>query len=454
MIFLSLIAVAIAVALVWSSWETAECADRSLDKRWLRDWAIKGLAGPILIWLFVNSGLFAWFPPIMPQVAEAATVGAKLEALQEVVTRALLVVSSFWAAGTLAWILTIVETRAKPRSDFFAYVGAWSLFLLPVATLIVYGLGWWGAGLAVTVWFWPITRSVLPLAIHEAPAPTYSRAVAKAMFGKYQEAEWEVIKELEKSENDFDGWLLLADLYANNFHDLATAERTIYDLCDQPDMTPSNISVALHRLADWHLKLGKDPVPARRALEEIIRRLPGTHLARMARLRLNQLPVNREEMAEQRQGRRIALPPLCEDLDSVAVSDQPVLSTEAAAAKAHAYVEALKRDPDDASAREAFARVLADSLQQPDLAIQQLKLLLDMPDQAPTQVAEWLGLLAAWQIKYRHDPPAAKPILTRLVQEFPHSPQAFAAQRRLKLMEMDERLRRAGRGTGTLRIVQ
>ena len=50
---------------------------------------------------------------------------------------------------------------------------------------------------------------------------------------------------------------------------------------------------------------------------------------------------------------------------------------------------------------------------------------------APRHRAEWLGLIAAWQIKYRQDLEAGRKTLERLVREFPQSPQAFAARRRL-----------------------
>src|SRR5262249_17477626 len=120
--------------------------------------------------------------------------------------------------------------------------------------------------------------------------PMYARAIAKTKFGKYTEAEWEIIRELEKHEDDFEGWLMMAELYANHFNDLAEAEQTILEICEQPRTTPTQLSIALHRLADWQLTRANDPDAARRALQMVSDRLPGTHLARMAQLRRNQLP--------------------------------------------------------------------------------------------------------------------------------------------------------------------
>ena len=55
--------------------------------------------------------------------------------------------------------------------------------------------------------------------------PMYARAIARMKFGKYSEAEWEIIRELEKCEDDFDGWMMLAGLYANQFNDLPRPSR-------------------------------------------------------------------------------------------------------------------------------------------------------------------------------------------------------------------------------------
>ena len=37
------------------------------------------------------------------------------------------------------------------------------------------------------------------------------------------------------------------------------------EICGQPNVTQSDISVALHKLADWQLDIGDDPGAARRA---------------------------------------------------------------------------------------------------------------------------------------------------------------------------------------------
>ena len=106
-------------------------------------------------------------------------------------------------------------------------------------------------------------------------------------------------------------------------------------------------------------------------------------------------------------------------------------------------MDQLTSDPNNASAREELARLFAEPLEQVDLAIEQVRLLLEMPDQPPAKRAEWLSLIAAWQIRYRTDPQAALETLRQIVVEYPQSPQAFAAQRRLNLMDAERRAREA-----------
>ena len=236
---------------------------------------------------------------------------------------------------------------------------------------------------------------------------------------------------------------MLANLYANKFDDLPEADRMIRELCGQPNVSGIQTSLALHRLADWHLKRGDDPASARSALEAICLRLPGTHFARMARQRIDQLPANREELIEQRTPKMIRLPALNDDLDDSPPARPADSNRREAEMQADRCVERLKRNPNDAEARENFATILAERLGEADLAIEQLDLLLAMPDQPVEKSAEWLARSAAWQMKYRQDPAAARVRLKQLVREFPQTPQAFAAQRRLNLMEMEERFRKA-----------
>jgi tetratricopeptide (TPR) repeat protein len=309
---------------------------------------------------------------------------------------------------------------------FLWYFGGWPLFGL--------------AGIAMLAPMAGYGSNILQL--KKAP-PIYARAIARMKFGKYSEAEMEIIQELEKCEDDFDGWLMLAGLYANQFNDLAEAEKTILEICAHPKTTPSQLSIALHQLANWHLQRGGNPAAARRALQMICTRLPGTHLAHMAQLRINQLPASVKELRQQQSGAPIPLPALGDSIDQAPPTESGMQRHEAAEA-ANACVETLSRDPNNTSARERLARLFAEHLDQPDLGIEQANLLLDLPDQPESRRAEWLSLIAAWHIRYRHDTDAARETLQRLIRDFPQTPQALAARRRLQLLSAETGSRATG----------
>ena len=418
--------------------------ERSDGRRWFWIWVCKGLAVPLIVWMVWNVGVLPGLPALMPQIARAQAARTNwLPAFFEVLASAVCVIGSYWAAVSFAWFVAFIAQREEIRSDFLGACLVWSVIMLPLALLIFYVGGWTMAGLAVVLWLLPIANSALPLLARKKVGPLYSRAIAKIKMGKYDDAEWEVIHELEKCEDDFEGWMMLAELYATHFDDLAGAQRTVQDICAQPNATPSHISVALHRLADWQLKIGEDPVAARRSLDEICQRMPGTHLAKMARHRINQLPASREEFQEQRNGRTIHMPALNDSLvEETPPSNASKISRDEDAAQANRCVEKLKQDPDNVTAREELARLFAERLERPELGIEQIELLLEMPAQPQQKVAEWLSLMAAWQFKYRHNAEEARNILERLVREYPQSAQAFAAQRHLKLMEVESRMRR------------
>ena len=438
--FLALLILSAAFAAVsWvMAFQLTPESKRPVLVRWLIPWSIKGLLTPTVLWAVMNLGLSWTLQPFMPQVQAAQNSGRGwVPEFVGVLGSGMLLVSSYWTALTLGWLLwsTVQGVDGETRKDFKAL--CWTCLLglsIPAVFILLLG-GWPTLGLATSVILAPMAGYGAALLRPRQTPPMYARAIARIKFGKYAEAEWEIIRELEKAENDFEGWMMLAELYANQFNDLAEAERTILELCDQPKLTTSQLSMALHKLADWQLKLADDPDAARRALQMVIDRLRGTHLAHMAQLRLNQLPATAEDLREERTGKPIPLPALGDHLDDAPVHAETAHDSKAAAQAANACVERLKRDPNNIAAREKLARIFAEQLERADLGIEQLMLLLDLPEQPESKRAEWLGLTAAWHIKYRHDLAAGRRTLERLLQEFPHTPQALAARRRLELMD-------------------
>jgi hypothetical protein len=412
--------------------------------RWLLFWSLKGLVLPFAIWALMNLGLSWDLQAFMPRIQAAQNAGITwFKPYFRYLGYGAFILSSYWTAVTLAWAVFKARTGvdARQRADFKGVCWTSSIgMLLPAVVIVLLG-GWPLIGLATMAMVIPIVAYSPNILQPAKTRPIYARAVAKLKFGKYKEAEWEIIRELEKHEDDFEGWMMMAELYATQFRDLGEAEQTVLEICEHPSTNRAQFSVALNRLANWHLKFADDPEAARRALEVICERHPGTHLARMAQLRINQLPTNQTELREQRTATPIPLPALGDSMDEDLRLQESTLDRSAAVAMANACVEKLKQDPNNVPARVKLARIFAERLDKPDLAIEQLNLLLDLADQEESSRAEWLGLIAAWHIKYREDLETGRRILERVVAEFPRTPQALAARRRIQLLEMQSRQR-------------
>jgi hypothetical protein len=177
---------------------------------------------------------------------------------------------------------------------------------------------------------------------------------------------------LEKHQEDFEGWMMLAEMYTSHFNDLPQADRTIRDLCQQPNITNVQISIALHRLADWHLKLGNDPDAACAALVELCRSRPNSFRADGA---IAHQPASSDSEGlgrATREKNRIPLSaaPLDDPEETVSKTH---LSPEDALAMANDYTAKLRQDPNNVLARERFAIVLAEHLGKVDLALEQLE---------------------------------------------------------------------------------
>jgi hypothetical protein len=406
-------------------------------------WFVKGFGVPAALWMLMNIGLSFQLQPFMPSVQVAKNSGTGwFQTFLGVAGAGVFLIASYWSAVTIGWLLYRVtrDLKGEVFSDFRALcLTCLVATALPVLWLLWVG-GWHTLGLAALLIGLPITGYGKSIVQRPKPRPMYSRAIARMKFGKYSEAEMEIIRQLEGSENDFDGWLMLAGLYAGQFKDIGEAEQIILEICDQPKVTPSQISVALHKLADWQLAVANNPEAADRALQMVKTRLPATHLARMAELRRAQLPHSRRELEEQRQPRHIPLPALSQTADNAA-TDPP--TPDQAGALMNQLTERLTRNPNDVADREKLARLLAEPLGQAELAIEQVELLLEMPEQPDAKRAEWLGLIAAWQLRLQQDEPAARKTLERIIHEFSNSPQAFAAQRRLSLLKAEAAARKA-----------
>ncbi len=414
------------------------------DPEWLRKlvfWTLKGIVAPTVLWMFFNLGVFTRLPalwPGLPQIQAAS--GNWLGTYLLLTVTAALVILSFWTAVTFVWMAATIGIQTSQRRDYGMFFAFWSLLLVPVGTWLVFKNGLSQLGVAVCFWLLPVVHFTVHDCKPRHVRPMYSRAVARLKLGNYSEAEMAIIGELEKCQDDFEGWMMLAELYAKHFRDLPQADQVLRDLCAQPATTAFQASIALNRLADWHLNPGNDPESACQALVLLCERLPGTHFARMAQQRISQMPVTRKDLIEQREKKSLRLPALRFGTEGDSEKDSKSrLSRQDAMTVLNEQLVKLRTDPNNVAARERYATMLAEELGKVDLAIEQIELLLAMPDQPEKKIAEWLGLMAVWHLNHRNDSAAARPLLKRLILEHPQSAQAFAAQRRLKLLEFDER---------------
>jgi outer membrane protein assembly factor BamD (BamD/ComL family) len=262
------------------------------------------------------------------------------------------------------------------------------------------------------------------------PQPLYSIAIAKRKAGKYQEAIYQVHKQLERFPHDFQGLIMLAEIQAEDLNDLPGAEMTIERLLNQPGHSPSTMALALNELADWRLKYLQDAEAARQALQRIMELCPDSEQAHMAEQRIAHL-ANKEDLLAAHDRIPIHLPAGAQRVGLIKDSSSLRKPVDDPAALAVEYVKHLEMHPGDDEAREKLALLYAEHYQRADLAIDQLEQLAQQPHRTPKQVAHWLNLIADLQIRYTEDPEAPRQTLRRIIELYPNLSYAENAQHRL-----------------------
>ncbi len=265
--------------------------------------------------------------------------------------------------------------------------------------------------------------------------PLYSIAEARRKRGRYTDAIAEVQKQLEKFPNDFDGQYLIAEIQAENVNDLRAAEQTIDDICAQPH-PPASLSFALHSLADWHLKFGRDPAAARRDLQRIIDRWPASELSLRAAQRIAHL-TNTEFLLSRGNPRTLQMPPGVADVGLIAKEQQPHAPEDDPAKQASAYVQHLQEHPLDTEARERLAVLYVQHYDRIDLAAAELEQLITQPGQPPRRIVHWLNLLADLKVEHGDTYESVRGTVQRIIDLFPGSAAAQTALNRLDHLKLE-----------------
>ncbi len=271
------------------------------------------------------------------------------------------------------------------------------------------------------------------------PHPAYSVAQSRQKQGRYHEAAIEVEKQLERFPTDVEGHLLLAQIQAEDLHDVAAAERTIERFCAQPGHASENVAFALYSMADWHLA-AKDREGARRSLEKIVELFPQSEFALGAANRIAHLG-NAEMMIDPHERKKFIVAENKERVGLLGNTDHlkaPEADVEKLAAD---YVKQLEAHPQDIEARERLAGIYADHYGRIDLATDQLQQLIEQPNQPGRLIVRWLNYLADLQVRCGVDYETVKETIQRIIDRDPDAAAADIARNRLALLKLEFKAR-------------
>src|SRR3954462_12256300 len=191
------------------------------------------------------------------------------------------------AALVFKWVITVVsvgfwfylglKTKESDPLTTFLYVGVAAVMAIFVGIMWAPSIGEWLSS--------PLTRWFDGGDIEPELRPLYSIAIGYRKRGNYDKAIAEVRRQLAQFPEDFQGWMMLAQIQRDDLKDLPAALETIEYILSLPELAPKNAAYALGQVADWQMDRS-DRDAARGALERIIERLPATEEAQVAAQRI------------------------------------------------------------------------------------------------------------------------------------------------------------------------
>lgn len=268
----------------------------------------------------------------------------------------------------------------------------------------------------------------------DVPKPFYSTARAKRMRGDFLGAKADIRAELERFPDDMEGQMMLAEIEAQDIHDLQAAEMIVQRFIQQKGHASGNIAYALNSMADWHLKFAQDRDAAQACFEKIIELLPESEWALRASQRIAHL--GETDLLLGAEGRRTYKVQQMEG-DAGLGGEVQSAPTEDPATMAAKYVEHLAAHPFDTEIRERLAQLYAEHYHRLDLAEAQLEQLIQYPNQPTKPVIRWLNMLADLQVKYGGTYEAARAALERIVNLDPEAAVARVAENRIQRLRLE-----------------
>jgi hypothetical protein len=104
---------------------------------------------------------------------------------------------------------------------------------------------------------------------------------------------------------------------------------------------------------------------------------------------------------------------------------------------AAAHLKHLETHPHDSEVREKLATIYAHDFKRLDLATLELAQLINEPRHSPKQIANWLNLLANYQLELGADMATVRATLEKIVERFPDLPLAEVTLRRLARLNLE-----------------
>ena len=265
------------------------------------------------------------------------------------------------------------------------------------------------------------------------PEPFFSVARARRQQQLFEEAIEEINFQLERFPNHFNGLMMLAEIQAENQHNLTGATETIERACAAHADNPRLVASALSSLADWQLQIARDRETALALFERIRNTYPKHPVAMDAAQRIAHLPPQ-DLLDDKLERRRIEL----KEMPKVVIRERTDVKVEI---KAETPDEAIGRlvlqleiHPHDRAAREELAGHYANHVRDVALAVEQLDCLLRQPGHEKHSIVRWLNLIADYQIRVGNDLKSAEAALERIEKRYPGSPAATQAERRKMLL--------------------
>ena len=262
-----------------------------------------------------------------------------------------------------------------------------------------------------------------------------SRVESLRKTNRHEEALEEAHLQLKRFKNDFDCYMLIASIQAEDMKNLPIAASLLEGLlASNKKLERKQVVYALNTLADWHLKFGRDPDSARACLNQIVELFPDSRAAQSANSRIAHLvdratleaadrPKEAKVMPkfERDIGLRGLKPQLVKEFDRNAVTDQ--------------YLAQLEAHPEDWESREKLAAHYIEHYANVPCAIEEIEILMKSRLATKDDRCRWLHMIADWQVRVGRDAEAARATLKRIIEKYPGTAHASRAEQAMHYLQ-------------------